>query len=148
LLLFYALLFISILIPILSIIVVFCILFKLFSIDNDIIISLAGLNIFAFFLITFSIYIIIKNKKNISKTKDVLLDAEETIATARRVDIENLKYKPYQIEINFKLNGVYYKKISPPGNAIIGYNKYLLKYCKNKFRILYSKKYDEIIFLK
>lgn len=116
--------------------------------DIDIMIGLIIINLFA--LLTFSafFYIYINNKKNLEKTKLYIQDAIKTTACARRLDLTDIKYKPYQVEIYFEINGSKYSKVSPAGNFIKGYTTIYAKYCNEKFDILYSPKYDEVMFLK
>lgn len=145
---------IGIYLPLLSVFtiigVIICILLGEMKYDINIIISLLFLNIIAFLIFTVYMFVYYKNKKNLEKLKQFLNDAKKTTAHARRLDIVNPEYKPYQIEVFFEVDGKKYNKKSYPGNAFLGYNKFYNKYCKCKsgFEILYSKEFDEIILLK
>lgn len=116
--------------------------------DRDIKIVLILINImFCIFItiISFLIYYYKKLHKNVVKWLD---DAIETSAVVRRMDMVSLKYKPYQVEFSFEINGQKYNRLSAPGGFLMGLNKGLIKYHNKSVKILYSPKYDQVMILK
>ena len=142
----YLCMIIPLFIPVLT--VLSFILIKSLSHETETIISFVFINLFAILSSSTSTFVFIRNKKNIQKIKLALQDCKQTLGTARRVDAENIRFKPYQIEVTFKIDGQIHHRLSQPGNTIIGYRKYNLKYCKQPFTMLYSPNFDEVIILK
>ena len=68
-------------------------------------------------------------------------------AKAKRLDLINPIYKPYQIEVKFTYGEKKVRIISSPGSAIRGYYKFF-KENRKELDILYSKKYNEVLILK
>lgn len=136
------------LIPIASIGIFVTTYLGLMNYSNTITIALVLTNFFAILIISVCFIITINNNKNIKKIESFLLDAVEVSGVVRRIDLENINYKPYQVQVTFEFNGKQYNKISSSGTPIMGYRKCFVKYCKNKINLLYSASYDEILFLK
>ena len=139
---------IPLLVPISTIIM--AVLNYLYSLNifNDILFPLVFANIFTLVISTICIIKLIRNKQNILKTQLFLKDATNINCHIKRVDITDRKFKPYQVEISFKHNGKEFKKISPPGNPLTGYDKYLTQLDTTNITFLYSSKYDKILIVK
>lgn len=115
---------------------------------EDILFPVVFANIFTLTISIVCIIKLIRNKKNFLQAQLFLKDSINVKCYIKRVDITDIKYKPYQVEISFKLDGKEYKKLSPPGNPLTGYNKYLTKIDTTNITFLYSPKYDKILFIK
>ena len=113
------------------------------------IISVIFTIIFCAFILSSLLYIYNKNSKRNLEIKKWLEDAVECKAFAKRLDIVNVKYQSYQIEISFTYKNKNIKKISDKFNVIKdGLPKIFAKYDNKTLRILYSEKFDEILILK
>ena len=78
-----------------------------------------------------------------------LQDAIECRASIKGIDVEDKKYQPYQIEVEFDYKGKKMKKVSNRFNLILdGYPKVFARYHNKNVNILYSEKYDEAMILK
>ena len=89
---------------------------------------------------------IVYNYRLLNKIKIWLEDAVLISATAKRLDLMDRKYKPYQIEVNFTFEKTLQKHMSRAGNFIIGYYKFIIEKEK-KIKILYSPKHNEVLIL-
>ena len=88
-------------------------------------------------------------KKRYLEIEKWLQDAVECRASIKRLDIEDIKYQSYQIEVEFDYKDRNIKKISNRFNMVIdGYPKIFAKYHNKTVNILYSEKYDEVMILK
>lgn len=139
---------ISIIIPFITLGVILTIFLGAMDWNSNIITALVFINLFGV-IIFLAILLSLKKYYNIKKTiMKCMIDSKKTIAFVRRVDIIDIRFKPYQVEFSFTLEGKEYQRLSPKNNPIVGYNKYFLKFVNQNIPILYSKKHDEIIILK
>jgi len=116
--------------------------------NEDMVIALIGGNMFCVFYASVFLYAIVSNNKLNKKITLWLEDAIQLRAFTMRLDTISLKYKPYQLQVNFEFDGKIYQRISAPGNIIKGYHKIFKKYADRYINILYSPKYDEVLILK
>lgn len=115
---------------------------------NDVILTLVGIIFFDLLLFGVILWAMIRTKKMHNSITLWLKDAVEITAHIKRLDLKNLQYKPFQIQAEFEIDGVKYCKIRHSGNAIIGYHSIFGNYHNKNIKILYSKKYDEVLILK
>ena len=102
-----------------------------------------------FYVLIFGIVLwrVTYNNKLKKKIELWLEDAVFITASAKRLDLLDTTYQPYQIEVIFIFKDVKHKCISKPGNSIIGYYKFFSEPAK-ELKILYSPKYEEVLILK
>ncbi len=95
------------------------------------------------------IYFWHKGKKRILEISNWLQDAVECTAWVERLDLKNQKYQLYQIEVTFEFKNQKLTKVSNKMNFVIDSPpKIFAKYNKKFVKILYSAKYDQVLFLK
>lgn len=146
--------FFKILLIVSFIITIICFLIGAISVFLDVlnfdeIISFIGTIIFSTFILLSLLYVYIKNKKRNLEINKWLEDSVRCEAFVKRLDIENLKYQSYQIEISFTYKNKKIKKVSGKFNIIKdGLPKIFAKYHNKTLEILYSEKFDEILILK
>ena len=133
------------LMPFSSILAIFLIAFNVFSLDKDMIFPIIYGNIFCVSVSLISLFYIFRYKKINAEVKKWLEDAVLIKADIFRLDSHPNDFKPYQIEVVFFIDGKKKVKISDKGNAIIGYNKWLLRFAGNNCQILYSRKFDQVM---
>lgn len=95
-----------------------------------------------------ALWVVIKNDKHKKEIVLYLNDAIVLKALVKRLDIVSLEYKPYQVQVEFEIDGKKVYKISAPGTFWGGYHKIFAKYDNKKIDILYSPKYDQVLILK
>lgn len=94
-------------------------------------------------------YLFMINKKCLNEISEWLKDAVICKAKVNRVDFTNMNSQPYQIEVNFEFNNKKIKKISKKFNLLkVGLPKIFAKYDNKIINILYSEKYDAVLFVK
>lgn len=142
----YALLFVPMLFPLLTVLILYMASIGEIVLTDKITIIIFG-NVFSIFLFSIILWRLIYNNKLTKKIKNWLQDAIYIKATARRLDLISTRYKPYQIEVEFFYNNKKLRHISRAGNWFLGYYKFFAE--SNKIiNILYSPKYNEVIILK
>lgn len=145
--LLYSAIIISLMLPLCSIVIIILLSLGIIESNSDVIGSLIFGNIFSLFLFTVCLDRYIYNYKLKRKVKLWLEDAVMLKAKAKRLDLINPIYKPYQIEVKFTYGEKKVRIISSPGSAIRGYYKFF-KENRKELDILYSKKYNEVLILK
>ncbi|MBQ8308713.1 MAG: hypothetical protein IJX96_02660 [Clostridia bacterium] len=145
--LLYVFLGISLIVPVITVCIIFTIALGEMQTSPNIISSLIFANIFAFFLFGVVLWRIIYNNKLKKRIRLWLNDAIPIKTSARRLDLTDKKYKPYQIEVKFIFQEKKQKYISRAGSSVTGYFKFFSEPAK-ELNILYSPKYNEILILK
>lgn len=145
--LLYIFLFILIMDPIITIGIIILVLLGEMQFTHEVMESIIFLNCFWVLIFGVILWRIIHNNKLKKKIELWLEDAVFIKASAKRLDLMNITYKPYQIEVSFIYKDVRHKYISKAGNAIIGYYKFFSEPTK-ELNILYSPKYEEVLILK
>lgn len=142
----YGLLLISILFPLITVGVFISFYFERLVLTQSMTAPLIYGNVFSLFLFGILLWRIIYNNRLVKMINMWLDDSVTISATARRLDLFDKRYKPYQIEVSFIYDGKEQKHISRAGNCFTGYYKFIREKSK-KIQILYSPKYDEIMIL-
>jgi len=143
----YIFLFLPIMDPIITIGIIITILLDKMQFTYEVITSVIFLNCFWGLIFGIVLWRFIHNNKLKKKIEIWLEDAVPIRASAKRLDLVDITYQPYQIEVSFIFKDVRYKYISKPGNPIIGYYKFFSEPVK-ELKILYSPKYEEVLILK
>ena len=139
---------ISLLIPTVTITILILVSKNMIIWEPKIILTLILANIFSIFLFSVSLSILIIDKKKKKKISLMLKDAIKLNAFVKRKPITQIGENPYRVSISFKFNDLLKEKVSPNGNIFVGYSKTYLKYVNQNIEILFSPKYDEVMFLK
>ena len=146
LVLIYFCLFISILMPITTLIIV-ALNHLIGEFSIDMIVSITITNFLSIIIFLTMIYIIVKNHKH----KLYLLIVLKTTCLLEADIIrcqDQSDSKRNQILVSFYLdNKIHYKK-SNVGNKLMGYPKVFLNHLGKNQKILYSSQYDDVILLK
>lgn len=116
--------------------------------ESDIIVCFIIVFSFDLILFLFSFWVILHDKKIKKKISLCLEDGIETIAFVRNANENYITYKKNQVEASFFINSKQYVRYSNLGNPILGYSKFFLKYVGKMVMIIYSPKYDDVLFLK
>lgn len=137
----------TLLIPITTLCIFIMVGFGKMELSPNMIAPLIFSNVFSIFLFCVILWRAIFNRRVIGKIQTWLVDAIFINASARRLDLMNPKYKPYQIEVKFTFENKTQKHISSAGNPIIGYYKFFSE-SEKEVKILYSAKYNQVLILK
>ena len=143
----YIFLFLLIMAPMTTIGIIILVLLGEMQFTHEVMNSIIFLNCFWALVFGVILWRIIHNNKLKKKIELWLEDAVFINASAKRLDLMGVTYKPYQIEVSFTFKGVKYKYISRAGNWVVGYYKFFNEPAKD-LKILYSPKYEEVLILK
>ena len=143
----YIVLGVSLLLPIFTLALYIVSNFNIVTLLNEKTIMLICANIVPLLLFLVILIRIIYNYGLVKKVSLWLEDAVLLQAKARRLDLVDAKFKPYQIEVKFSYKNKIQKHISRAGNIFLGYYKFFIESEKN-IEILYSPKYNEVMILK
>ena len=144
--LLYIIVFITCIMPLTTIIMLISSFYGIFSWEKDMLFGILFGNVFSILLGAICIYYLYHYKKVIKCVKLWLSDAVPINAKVARIDVLDSRYKPYQIKVEFSYNGKKYTYISEPGNFFIGYRKIFLRFIKKDCEILYSPKFEQVMF--
>ena len=144
--LLYVILFVSFLFPCITIGMLLSHYFGVLDLTPSMKLPLIFGNLFSLVVFGVVFWRIVYNHRLLNKIEIWLEDAVLITATAKRLDLIDAKYKPYQIEVSFSFDNKAQKHMSGAGNFIIGYYKFIIEKEK-KMQILYSPKYNEVLIL-
>lgn len=139
---------ILLLFPLYSLSIIVTILLGVMSWDSDVAMVLLTSTQMFCCLMAIDIYMIHFYKKLYKELTLWLEDAVEASAFVRRMDVLSVKYKPYQVEFQFCIEGKEYRRLSSHGGLIVGQNKTFIKYNNSFVKIMYSPKYDQVMVLR
>ena len=142
----YLILFASLLFPCITIGILFSHCLGVFNLTPSMNFPLIFWNIFSLVVLGLIFWRIIYNHRLLNKIQMWIKDAVLISAKAKRLDLIDRKYKPYQIEVSFPFEKKIQKHMSRAGNFAIGYYKFIVEKEK-KIEILYSPKYNEVLIL-
>ena len=146
--LLYITIFITCMMPVITIIMLISSLYGVFTWEREMLFGIVFGNIFSITLGAICVYYLYRHKKVKNQVKNWLSDAILIKAKVSRMDILDSRYKPYQIKVEFSYNGKKYTHISEPGNFFTGYRKIFLRFINKDCKILYSPKFNQVMFKK
>ena len=114
--------------------------------EKNIIRGLIAGNIVCLALFVCLIFILVRDSILCNKIKVWLLDSIEVDAVVEREDKNYDSSIPYQLSVSFILGTSQHKKLSSAKIFLRTRNKIFLKYDQCKIKILYSPKYDIVMF--
>lgn len=114
--------------------------------DADIIFTLVIANIFGLIAFGTIIYMFIRNNRLKKNIAEWITDAVAVDASIRRLELTLAGAAPVQLEISFEHDGKIFCIISTDNMLTSANNKQFLKFADSNSKLLYSPKYNRVLF--